>query len=121
MSWASELVKAVYDVVKKSNNSRAQKRARKEAEAEVYTRLLSSGLLMDMSTQYQRLAAEYLDHLNAYHGGGKQSMTANDELLEDSPPPPPPHNPKVTIEAAQPLARTTRERQIEILRAYGGD
>lgn len=118
MAWVKDIITGLYDVYKKNTNSRAQKRARKEAEAEVYARLLSNGVLMDLVSQLERYQIEYLDHLKQYHTPTPK-RAGDDDIIgdeEDIPPPPPLPESMTELSIAE-RAPTVQERQQQILAA----
>jgi hypothetical protein len=118
--WLKDLMLGLYEIHKKSNASKAQKKAREVARGEVEARLLSSGVLLEFMDRLERFEILYLDHLTELHKGQKFKPTEEDEF---SLPPPPPREPQVQPEAevnVRPL--TIREQQMQIgaaLRARG--
>jgi hypothetical protein len=123
MGWMRELWAGLYDIYKKNNASQAQKKARKEAEQEVYSKLLSQGVLTDLVSQLADFEIMYLDHLKKYHGAGLKKVIADDEpfLDEDSPaPPPPPYLTSMPQQQPQEEQRalTTQEKMLLINQRY---
>jgi len=122
MGWVKELLNGLYEIYKKRTNSTAQKRAKREAEAEAYARLLSQGVLMEFIDQLQVLEIKYLEHLNDFHKGGGMSNPPRDtpmisEDYDDLPPPPPPLD--VEEEApAQPQAPSMEAKKWDVIRRY---
>jgi hypothetical protein len=113
--WVKDLLTGLYEIHKKQNASKAQKRAQEEARQEVEARLLSSGVLIEFMDRLERFEIMYLDHLADFH---KRKVTSIDETEEDFLPPPPPRDfiPTMEPEAEAP-APTLRERQLQILGA----
>jgi len=115
--WLKDLLLGMYEILKKQNASKAQKKSLKEAREQAEARLLTSGVLLEFMDKLERLEIIYLDHLDQLH---KKQAKTQEEIEDESPPPPPPQHqqqiPAVEV-SDPPRPLTTRDRQFQIIRA----